>query len=286
MMLTQLARVARRTGYPVTEVPGWQTRGHGPMSDIRTVTAHHTANGGATGDYPSLRVVRDGRPGLDGPLAQYGLGRSGRIYVIAAGLCYHAGVSRSIDYTNSHAIGIEAEAVGVPGTASDWPPAQRESYRRLCKALYDEFGPVQIRDILGHKETCAPVGRKSDPDFGMAAFRDGVAAVDLSKPPKELAEVTPEDILAIQKMVRSELAQAVTKLRAEFVKVLTVDPLLPNKPTRKQLVTDPAAKAVMVPVGWLLTNIETDQDNDRDEYLAVVRANTTPADQGPVPPPA
>ncbi len=40
---------------------------------------------------PSLGVIRDGRPGLKGPLSQLGLGRDGAYYVIAAGRAQHAG---------------------------------------------------------------------------------------------------------------------------------------------------------------------------------------------------
>ncbi len=179
MMLTQLADVAKRTGYPVVEVPGWRERGRpGDMLDIRTITAHHTANGGAKGDYPSLETVRSGRPGLPGPLAQLGVGVSGTIYVIAAGKCNHAGISLKSDYENSHAIGIEAEAIGLPGAKSDWPGPQMDSYARLCAALVDEFD-LSVADVRGHKETCSPLGRKSDPSFDMTAFRHRVAAVDL-----------------------------------------------------------------------------------------------------------
>lgn len=182
MMLTQLATVARRTGYPVVEVPGWKTRGRpGGMNGVRTITTHHTANGGAKGNYPSLRVVRDGRKGLPGPLAQYGIGVDGTIYVIAAGKCNHAGASRRIDYTNPWAIGIEAEAEGVPGDKEDWPPKQMDSFARLCRALVDEFDGVGVADVRAHRETCSPSGRKSDPVFSMARFRDRVAAVNLSK---------------------------------------------------------------------------------------------------------
>jgi hypothetical protein len=179
-MLTQLADVARRTGYPVFEVPGWQTRGHGQQTDVRTITCHHTANGGAHGPFPSLAVVKDGRPGLGGPLAHYGLATDGTIYVIAAGLCYHAGVSLRPDFENGHAVGIEAEAVGVPGAQGDWPAVQMDAYHRLCKALVEEFH-LSVGAVRGHKETCAPKGRKSDPDFDMTTFRAAVAAVDLSK---------------------------------------------------------------------------------------------------------
>jgi hypothetical protein len=218
MMLTQLATIARKTGCPVVEVPGWKTRTTKDerkrpreMSDIRTITCHHTANGGAKGNYPSLRVVRDGRTGLQGPLAHYGIGLDGTIYVIAAGNCNHAGVSSSADYTNSHAIGIEAEAVGVPGTKGDWPPKQMDAYVRLCRALVEAFPGVSVSDVRGHKETCAPAGRKSDPDFNMTAFRIRVAAMDLTPP--------AEDIVASK-----------DELRALLIKLIEEERLVPNKP--------------------------------------------------------
>jgi hypothetical protein len=185
----QLANVARRTGYPVVEVKGWETRTRPqPMSDIRTITCHHTANGGATGDYPSYTTVLRGRGAdLPGPLAQYGIGRSGTIYVFAAGSANHAGESRSVDYEKTHAIGIEAEAEGTPGADGDWPEVQMDAYARLCRQLMREFG-LSIDAVKGHKETCAPVGRKSDPSFSMNDFRDRVRSVGISAVDIELGD--------------------------------------------------------------------------------------------------
>lgn len=192
-MLTDLATIARRTGYPVVEVPGWKTRGRpGGMAGVRTITAHHTANGGAKGNYPSLRVVRDGRSGLPGPLAQLGLGVDGTVYVIAAGKCNHAGVSRATAYTNSYAIGIEAEAEGVPGDREDWPAAQWDSYVRLCRALVDAYG-LDSTDVRGHKETCSPVGRKSDPSFDMARLRSQIRTLSPLRKPAPVKPTQEDD---------------------------------------------------------------------------------------------
>jgi hypothetical protein len=180
-MLTQLADVARSAGLKVIEVDGWRARTNQglSMSEVLTITCHHTANGGAAGNAPSLGVVQHGRPGLTGPLAHYLLARDGTVYVVAAGHCNHAGASLQTGMENSHAVGIEAEAVGVPGTVGDWPEAQMQAYARLCRALMDEFD-LPVGRVLGHKETCSPPGRKSDPDFSMAAFRARVAATDLT----------------------------------------------------------------------------------------------------------
>jgi hypothetical protein len=166
MMLTDLADVLRSAGLTVVEEPGWKTRGHGPMVDVRTIICHHT---GGTKD---LRVIIDGRPGLGGPLAQCWLARDGVWHIVAAGLCWHAGVSRDPSYTNSHAIGIEAEATGV----DPWPQVQYDSYVQGAAALMRHYG-VPLDHVLGHKETCAPVGRKTDPNFDMDAFRSRATAV-------------------------------------------------------------------------------------------------------------
>lgn len=166
--LTQLAKVARRTGYPVTEIKGWESRGHGPQPSVQGVVCHHTAGATGGGDYPSLAVVRDGRAGLSGPLSHFGLGRSGRIYVIAAGRCWHNAPSTSAQHTNSASIGIEAENNGRQA----WPAVQLDAYRRLCAELCKEFGLSASR-VKAHRE----VNRgKPDPhSIDMGDFRADVA---------------------------------------------------------------------------------------------------------------
>lgn len=169
MMLTDLATVLRAAGLKVQEVPGWKTRGHGQMTSVETIACHHTA-GPKTGNYPSLGVVRDGRPGLDGPLAQLGLARDGTWLVIAAGVCWHAGVVFESWQNNYHAIGIEAEGTGV----DPWPAIQYNSYVAGVRALKDHY-KVPLSHVLGHKEIAKPKGRKTDPNFDMNNFRAAVA---------------------------------------------------------------------------------------------------------------
>lgn len=169
MMLTNLADVLRAAGLKVEEVAGWKTRGHGQMTAVETIVCHHTA-GPAKGNYPSLGTVRDGRTGLAGPLAQLGLGRDGTVYVIAAGVCYHAGAVFEKYEDNWHAIGIEAEATGT----DPWPSVQYAAYAKLCAVLRKQYGIPNGR-VLGHKEVAKPKGRKPDPNFDMDAFRATVA---------------------------------------------------------------------------------------------------------------
>lgn len=193
MMLTDLADTLRGAGLQVVEVPGWRTRGHAPMTAVQAVICHHTA--GPTGsDHASLDVVVNGRSDLAGPLANLFLERDGTWQVVAAGLAYHAGAVRSPRWQNSRAVGIEAENDGKPPL--DWPDVQIESFAKGCAALVRRYG-LTVGDVLGHKEVCAPVGRKPDPDFDMNAFRRRVAALlNPPTPPPPVEEphvITPED---------------------------------------------------------------------------------------------
>lgn len=203
--LTDLADACRKSGLPVVEVDRWETRGHGAMTAVETIACHHTATSrAASGNYPSLGIVRDGRSDLPGPLAQLGLGRDGTVYVIAAGVCYHAGDTFTASQDNWHAIGIEAEHDGI----SAWPESLVDAYAALCAALCEHYGLTPSR-VQGHKEIATPLGRKIDPNFDMAAFRDRVATTSLED------DMKPEDFDAIRKIVREEVAA--TDLGAERI---------------------------------------------------------------------
>jgi len=161
--LTNLAAVARSAGLTVVEQAGWTTRGHGSMVDVQAVIAHHT------GGLNALGTVQNGRPDLAGPLAHFYLTRTGVVYVVAAGQCWHTGATLQSWQSNAHAIGIEAEATGVDA----WPEVQMVAYAKLCAALCRAFKLPASR-VLGHKEICSPVGRKTDPNFDMGSFRNRV----------------------------------------------------------------------------------------------------------------
>ncbi|ADG88898.1 N-acetylmuramyl-L-alanine amidase, negative regulator of AmpC, AmpD [Thermobispora bispora DSM 43833] len=161
--LTNLADVARRTGYPVTEVAGWKSRGHGPQPSVQGIVCHHTAGRN------DMHVVRDGRPGLTGPLSQFWLRHDGHIFVIAAGRCWHNAPSTSNYHRNDTSLGIEAENNG----SEPWPAKQVDAYQRLCAELCRAFKLPASR-VKGHKEVNT---QKPDPhSINMDTFR---ARVDL-----------------------------------------------------------------------------------------------------------
>lgn len=161
VMLTQLADVLRGRGLDVVEVRDWKTRGHGPFVAVDGIVDHHTA-GPVEGDYPSLTTVTRGRVGLAGPLCNLGIGRTGRVYVVAAGVAWHAGQVKATTYANSRRIGVEVEATGRDGVPTDWPAVQLDALARVNAACAIEWH-FDEGDVLGHKEVCWPVGRKIDP---------------------------------------------------------------------------------------------------------------------------
>lgn len=159
MYATDLADAIRKFDLTVRSgANGWSKRGHGPLSGIKGVVLHHTA-GPRTGNYPSLRTVAYGRPGLSGPLAQIGLARDGTVYVFAAGKAYHAGTGywKGLRSGNSYLLGIEAESTGH----GDWTPSQIEAYPRLIAALRFHYG-FSSEWCIAHLEWATPKGRKVD----------------------------------------------------------------------------------------------------------------------------
>ncbi len=166
---TALADALRASGVPVREEPGWQARGSDAFNP-RGVVCHHTGPGSVDA---LLGLCIRGRSDLPGPLANVVLDPNGVAHVIAAGRANHAGRGgwRHLQ-GNSMVFGIEAIH---PGDASPWPPAQIESYHRICSGMLRLVGsPADL--ICGHKEW-AP-RRKIDPaSLDMNGFRGAVAAL-------------------------------------------------------------------------------------------------------------
>jgi hypothetical protein len=187
ILVPWLADAARSTGFPVTEVAGWQTRGHGGFRVLEGVVGHHTATSAkAPGDYPSLNIVTKGRSDLAGPLCNYGLGRSGRIYVVAAGVAWHAGASASAGFhdLNDEYLGIEAESAGT----GDWTDAQRDAYPKLVAAILHYIRRGTDR-YVSHRTCALPPGRKPDPTGIIDAWMREAAGRILGNAPSSVTPV-------------------------------------------------------------------------------------------------
>lgn len=174
--LIWLRDVLMSAGLRVAVEPGWENRGRGDVGQVLGVICHHTA-GSKNGIMPSLRVLKEGREDLRGPLAQLGLGRDGTYFVIAAGRCNHAGRGIWNGFSNGNAnfIGIEAENTGLSNDFP-WPSVQVDAYHRGVAAILKHTG--RSPDFCaGHKEFALPRGRKNDPSLEMDVFRASVAAI-------------------------------------------------------------------------------------------------------------
>jgi hypothetical protein len=167
---SQIVQIAKRTGYPVVEA--WSGNNAGTMGTIMGPLLHHTGTPESVGgDYPTLKVVRDGRPNLENSLAMYGIGRSGTIYCINDKISWHAGVGdwNGITDGNGHFAGIEAE-----GPYNTWPAAELDAYEKLVASILIEVGRG-LDWAPTHAQFANPPGRKTDPQgFDLVRFRNNV----------------------------------------------------------------------------------------------------------------
>jgi hypothetical protein len=157
---------------------GWQNSGHGDFKDIRGIMVHHTGN-----SRESAQSIRNGRPDLDGPLANLHIAPDGTVTIVAVGVCWHAGQGSypwlPTNNANWHMIGIECAWPTIhPGGGFDeherWPDAQIISMRDTCAALALRLG-VGADKVIGHKEYAVIQGKWDPGNIDMNWFRDEVA---------------------------------------------------------------------------------------------------------------
>lgn len=170
---TWLADAIRAEGVTVEEVPGWETRGLGPMGEIRGILDHHTAGPKDAVGTPSLNMIIHGRGGpkpLRGPLSQLYLATSGICYIVAAGRSNHAGegIWKGVVTGNLSFVGLEMENAG--DGKDDWPREQYDAAVKINAAVLRHIG-ARSDMAPGHKEFARPLGRKIDPALPMDAFR-------------------------------------------------------------------------------------------------------------------
>jgi len=198
----------RARGFAVVEEPGCYSRtvgegtsGEKDLLDVRSHLVHHTAGGSDASD---RRVVRGGRPGLRGPLAQWLTERDGTLRLLASGYANHAGPTRRRDEGNSYSTGNEIVSAGL--RASDFNPAQVTASEALAEEMAREFGYDLDDWTVGHKEAGVPRGRKVDPAFSMPEFR---ARLSTTATP-----ITPEEgfLMALSDDQQAELLQKVREI--------------------------------------------------------------------------
>jgi hypothetical protein len=187
--LVWMADALRAAGCTVIEEDGWKTRGRPRSFAPIGIMFHHDASPkGETSN--GVDVIRDGRPGLEGPLGNLWLAFDGTWHCVAAGSANHAGEGDGswgdIDDGNHDTIGVETDHT----TDEAWQPGQQSSGLRGTDALrrHMRMSDAQVhRRILAHKEW-AP-SRKVDPDpMDMNAARANLIAYDPAAEEEELVD--------------------------------------------------------------------------------------------------
>ena len=173
--------VARSTGRPVVEA--WSNHNAGQMGTVVGPMLHHTGSAWSYPRYkaPTLRVVRDGRAGLENALSMYYIDYEGVIYCITEKIAWHAGAGAWSGITdgNGHFAGIEAESDG-----KQWTKATTASYKKLAAAILRKTRRT-VAYAPRHADFALPHGRKTDfSGINPATFLADVNA-DLAGNPQE-----------------------------------------------------------------------------------------------------
>lgn len=174
MTLPWLADVLRAAGLTVVEHADWRTHDRPGDWSPRYGVVHATAAPRSQSDDVQVRVVRDGRSDLPGPIANAVVDRLGRWHVVSAGRCNSTLVGTAGPFEgwgNTYALSTEACNDNL---TEPWPDVQYRSYVRGWAAWCRRLGWTASK-LVGHKEHTP--GRKTDPTFSMAKFRADVAAV-------------------------------------------------------------------------------------------------------------
>lgn len=199
--MVDLADKLRSKKVKVVEVPGWETHARPYSFKPEAIMIHHTASSGN-----SLKIIRNGRKGLPGPLAQFLISKSGQVYLVSQGYSNHAGTGVSSvlanarkdrapsgrakskgDMTgNKYFWGVEVEN---NGTGEAYPEVQIQALVTLCAALCELNGWSANR-IVHHKEWSS---RKIDMSY-RGDVRGMVADVMSGKAPRSY-DISCDDIV-------------------------------------------------------------------------------------------
>lgn len=115
----------------------------------------HSSCGHKAGDLQTLT----GNDATHMVSAHWYVDKGGTIYHLVdnASTAYHAGVVTDVRYSNACSLGVEQEH--MDGQEA-WPDAQVQATARLCLALIQRYGSIEIAH---HADVASPAGRKTDP---------------------------------------------------------------------------------------------------------------------------
>lgn len=215
--LTDLPAVLRKAGLRVVEVPGWQTfsrpestGGFAPVGNLWHHTGSKDTNPLSLDDDLKYAqwLAEIGRSDLPAPLCQLSVGRSGTIYVCAAGRGNHAGQAKASGPVpagdgNLLYLGWECQNTGSEG----WAAEQYEAMVKGAAATSAHYGWTAAAN-RAHKETS--VTGKWDPGkLDMDEFRADVA--DEMATSRQHARLTEKILLAIAE--KSALSKRIARWR-------------------------------------------------------------------------
>jgi hypothetical protein len=160
----------------VVELPDWMSYGHGDYGPIWGVMVHHTGNARA-----DAMSIRNGRPDLRGPLSNLHIAQDGTVTVVAAGVCWHAGMGSypgiPTDGGNQVLIGIECawprDTSHHPGYPNPGALARRRDHRH---ARHRRGDPEQARLWLRSRDRAQGVRRPRARQVGSRQPRYGLVS--------------------------------------------------------------------------------------------------------------
>ncbi|MBB1246242.1 N-acetylmuramoyl-L-alanine amidase [Streptomyces durbertensis] len=184
---SRLLTALRNEGLTVVEVGNWRThnRNHkGAWGQVNGVMIHHTVTSGAA---RTVRLCRDGYPGLPGPLCHGVITKDGRVHLVGHGRANHAGLgdsnvlraviaekrppppSRHDTDGNARFYGFECENLG--DGKDPWPEAQLDAVARASAAIC-RFHRWNEWSVIGHLQW---TNQKIDPrGFTMDSMRERI----------------------------------------------------------------------------------------------------------------
>lgn len=159
-------------GVRVVEVGDWRTHNRnsvGAWGPVHGVMVHHTVTSGTDS---TVRICRDGYPGLPGPLCHGVIAKDGTVHLVGYGRTNHAGlgdddVLRAVIAETALPTDNEAntdgnrhfygwEAVNLGDGKDPWPAVQVEAIVRasaaICRAHGWNKGGSGVISVIGHSE--------------------------------------------------------------------------------------------------------------------------------------
>ncbi|WP_055693361.1 N-acetylmuramoyl-L-alanine amidase [Streptomyces prasinopilosus] len=156
MPAATFAALFRAEGITVLEVGDWRDHNRnskGPWGEVHGVMIHHTVTRGTA---TTVRMCRDGYPGLPGPLCHGVIAKDGTVHLVGYGRANHAGLgdpdvlravinevkpptdNEASTDGNRHFYGFECENLG--DGVDPWPPEQIEAIGRVITAICRHHG--------------------------------------------------------------------------------------------------------------------------------------------------